>query len=389
MIQFSINSKELKSKLEVSGKFVSKNPAVPVLENFWFVIKDKVLSITGGDGQNFISTHLPIACTEDLELCVPADKLRSLLSKLPVQEIQFSYNTTVGDTKIFPPIPDTFILYMQHFSGEYELTCEDPVYYIKPPVVKDPKVFSLEREFIKHCSDASKFVPIENYSKFPYTLVRFKGGTLSSVGCDGSNMLQITKPFNHEQDLDLYFAPKTVQTLNSILEADVVMEYNNSHVVFKNEDVHITCRLMDDSKYPDFETMLKGYTSNISHEVIIDSGSLLSSLERLNIYVSGITDNSAATLTLFQEDMSITAEESVNNTTGSELVSLEDSLGPSQEQIVHTFSLKTFSLVLKDFCYSKGAVSFSLSNNCILLRDFQSESEYKRICLSMGLAKKS
>lgn len=390
MIQFSINSKELRSKLEVSGKFISKNPVVPVLENFWFVIKDKVLSITGGDGQNFITSHLPIECEQDIELCVPADKLTSLLAKLPSQELKFSYNAIIGNKKVFPPEPDIFAVYMQHFSGEYELICEDPAFYIKPNKVVEPKFFCIEREFVKHCADASKITPIAEFSNLPHTLVRLKSNSLSVVGCDGQNMFQITKSFNHEQDLDLYFQPKTIQTINSILQSDVVMEYNKTHVVFKNEDLYITCRLMDvGSKYPDFETVLNRFVSAITHKVIVDSSSIIPSLERLNAYIAAITEYHTATMYISKENISISSQESVNNTTGSEIVPLEDYLGPNEDSIVYGFSLKKLTAIIKDFCYVKGPISLSISKNCAILQDFDCNSEYKRICLSMGLISES
>lgn len=390
MIQFSINSKELRSKLEVSGKFISKNPVVPVLENFWFVIKDKVLSITGGDGQNFITSHLPIECERDIELCVPADKLTSLLAKLPSQELKFSYNSTIGDKKAFPPEPDTFALYMQHVSGEYELMCEDPTFYIRPKELKEPMVFSIEREFIKHCADASKICPTETYVKFPYLLIRIKNKILSVVGCDAANMLQITKEFDSEIELDLYFQPKTIQALHSILEDDVTMEYNKSHVVFKNKEVNVTCRLMDDgSKYPDFETMLSGYIDNVTHKVVVDPSFLIPSLERLNMYAAITKSYQAAELCISKENITVSTTESVNNTTGSEIVPLEDYLGPSEDSITYGMPLNVFASILKGFCNKKAPIVLSISRNCTLLQDFDSEGEYKRICLSMGLALES
>lgn len=376
MIQFSINSKELKSKLDVSGKFVSKNPVVPVLENFWFVIKNKTLSITGGDGENFITSHIPVECSEDVELCAPADKLSSLLSRLPSQELKFSYNSTIGDKKAF--IPDTFALYMQHVSGEYELTCENPEFYIRPKELKEPIVFSIEREFIKHCADASKICPTETYVKFPYLLIRIKNKILSVVGCDAANMLQITKEFDSEIDLDLYFQPKTIQALHSILEDDVTMEYNKSHVVFKNKEVNVTCRLMDDgSKYPDFETMLSGYIDNVTHKVVVDPSFLIPSLERLNVYAAITKSYQAAELCISKENITVSTTESVNNTTGSEIVPLDDYLGPNEDSIVYGFPLKKLTAIIKDFCYVKGPISLSISKNCAILQDFDYNSEYK------------
>ena len=71
-MKFSVSSSELLKNLQVAGGAIGSNPVLPILEDFLFVVKDDVLTITATNLESTIITKMGINAETEGTVAVPA-----------------------------------------------------------------------------------------------------------------------------------------------------------------------------------------------------------------------------------------------------------------------------------------------------------------------------
>jgi DNA polymerase-3 subunit beta len=92
MNKIIVNSQILLKALTYASKVMSKNPSVPILENFLFQVKDEKLTISGSDLQTTFKVSLRVEANKGTEFsaCVPAEVMK-YLAKLDECPITLAY----------------------------------------------------------------------------------------------------------------------------------------------------------------------------------------------------------------------------------------------------------------------------------------------------------
>lgn len=70
-MNFIIPSRELLNRLIEMGGLISNKPALPVLENFLFDIKDNTLTIYSTDMETSMVCSLSVEASEDIKFAIP------------------------------------------------------------------------------------------------------------------------------------------------------------------------------------------------------------------------------------------------------------------------------------------------------------------------------
>ncbi|MBO7070727.1 MAG: DNA polymerase III subunit beta, partial [Bacteroidales bacterium] len=88
-MKLSISSSDLlKGLLDVSKAIPSKS-ALPILENFLFVLEDNLLTVTASDQELTLRTQIEVSeASEPGSIAVPARHMIDLLKELPDQPIK-------------------------------------------------------------------------------------------------------------------------------------------------------------------------------------------------------------------------------------------------------------------------------------------------------------
>ena len=95
-MKFAISSTELLKGLMDVSKAIPTKSALPILENFLFVLKDGRLQVTASDTELTLITSIPVeASEEEGSIAVPARHMIDLLKELPDQPLRIR---TVGES---------------------------------------------------------------------------------------------------------------------------------------------------------------------------------------------------------------------------------------------------------------------------------------------------
>ena len=95
-MKFVISSSELLRGILAVSKAIPAKSALPILENFLFVLKDNTLEITASDTELTLRTEVEVESTaEEGQIAVPANHLTNLLKELPDQPLTIK---TLNDT---------------------------------------------------------------------------------------------------------------------------------------------------------------------------------------------------------------------------------------------------------------------------------------------------
>ena len=91
IMKFIVSSTDLlQGLLSVSRVIASKN-ALPILDNFLFVLEGNSLTVTASDSETTLKTMISIdEVSEGGEIAVPAKLLTDTLKELPTQPIDFT-----------------------------------------------------------------------------------------------------------------------------------------------------------------------------------------------------------------------------------------------------------------------------------------------------------
>ncbi len=88
-MEFSISSASLLKGIMDVSKAIPTKTALPILENFLFVLKDNILEITASDQELTLRTSIEVTnSVSDGSIAVPARQLIDLLKNLPDQPIE-------------------------------------------------------------------------------------------------------------------------------------------------------------------------------------------------------------------------------------------------------------------------------------------------------------
>lgn len=280
-MKFSVSSFALLGKLSNAEPFISSNPAMPILDNFKFVVKDDLLTVTASDLQNTVVIYADVSADSDGSVCVPAKMLMDTLRNLPDLPVTFAIN-------------DDEQVVITSQVGKYKLTGEDAADY---PNLQDVEgqMFDVNAHTFQDCvKQMVKFASSDDM-KPNMNGVYFNvdtSGEMKFVATDGHrlSLYKVDSEYDFgsmEKSINCIIPRKSAGLLSRLKFSDTLtVSISESHISMTSNDITIISRLIDE-KFPDYENVLP---ANSDKTLTVDSSSFLSSVKRIAIYANRSTN---------------------------------------------------------------------------------------------------
>lgn len=273
-MEFTISSAELlKGLLDVS-KAIPAKTALPILENFLFVLKDGKLEVTASDQELTLRTSIAVDNqVSDGSMAVPARQLIELLKALPDQPVDI---TEKGDA--------TF--QCQWSNGNSTLPFFPASDY---PEIKgtgdDCQSFTIPAATLGEGIASTIYATADDEMRPAMNGIFFDvdTDTTTLVASDSHKLIcYTTADVKADYKASFILHKKPAAVLRSILdknEDDVKVTFDASTVVFKFSETMMVCRLIV-GKYPKYRDVIPQNNANI---LKIDRVQLLNTVKRVSV----------------------------------------------------------------------------------------------------------
>ncbi|MDD3202067.1 MAG: DNA polymerase III subunit beta [Bacteroidales bacterium] len=258
-MEFTVSSSELlRGLMSVSRVIVSK-PSLAILEDFLFVLKENVLTVTASDGETTLKTCLPIEqVAEEGEIAVPAKLLTDSLKEFP--DLPLTFLTTNkgenpmmditwanGASKIpcfpaqdFPELPS--ISDISESLTISAATLLDGINYTIYATAEEELRPVMNGIFFDIDTDSTTFVASDAHKLVCFS---FKGAVVS-------------------QKSSFILHKKPASILKGILTkstGDVIIKFDNKNAYFTFDENILVCRLIE-GNYPAYKTVIPKNNNN-------------------------------------------------------------------------------------------------------------------------------
>lgn len=302
-MEFNISSAGLlKGILDVAKALPAKTTALPILENFLFVLKDGRLGITASDQELTLRTSIEVqGSTREGSIAVPARQMIDLLKALPDQPITIRTGSGDAAEGSFECLWSNGNSSLPYFSAadypEIKGTSDDAMAAVFPADVLCEGISSTI-----YATADDEMRPAMNGIFFDMDTV---GTTL--VASDSHKLVCYTTTaaqVGAKSSFILHKKPASV--LKSIIdkvEGDVHVAYDASNVVFSFGDTMMVCRLIV-GKFPDYRRVIPQNNSNVLR---IDRARLLDTVRRVAVCANKASNH--IKFDLRQDQLEITAQD--------------------------------------------------------------------------------
>lgn len=300
MIKFSINKALFLQALTATKRAIASKNAIPVLSTIKIVVLDKVITLTGSNGQISIENTIPVSnenagllITSTGSILLEANFFINIVSSLPDVTLDFeeiSHHQVVLT------------------SGKSEITLKgkDVDLYPRLQEVATESPLVLETKLLKSIIAETAFAASLQESRPILTgvhMVLSNHKEYKAVATDSHRMSQrkITLE-NVASDFDVVIPSKSLREFSAVFTDDVEkveVFFSASQILFRSEHISFYTRLLE-GNYPDTDRLL---TSNFETEVVFTTASLRSAMERAHL-ISNATQNGTVKLEILGNSVS-------------------------------------------------------------------------------------
>ncbi len=294
-MRFEVSSSELLKQLNIASGAINNNPVLPVMEDFLFVIKENILTITATNLETTIITQVEVIADEDGTIAIPAKILLETLKALPEQPITITVDENNG-VKILSSF------------GAYKMSGDTPDDFPSPPEEDNVETFTIPSNRVLKGITSTIFATSNDELRLSMTGVLFNIDftKMHFVGTDAHKLVKYTVGNLNTDIAKSIIVPKKGLTLvkNALSDdIDVTISFNKSNIFFTFGQTKIACRLID-AKYPEYNAVIPAENP---FEAIINRKDFLSSLKRIAIYANKSTNQVVISLT--EKSMTISAQD--------------------------------------------------------------------------------
>ena len=299
-MKFEVLSSDLMSHLNaVSRVLVGKN-AMPILDNFLFVIKEDKLTITASDGDTTMITSVPVTNVESSgAFVVPAKTLIEPLKEMPQQQLTIEVDN--GNYEVI----------VSYVNGKYNFIGGNAAEY---PVLKelepDRKVFEINPQALLNGIQSTIFATADDELRPVMNGIYFdiKPDSVIFVASDSKKLVRLINSATAPGFEANFILPKKPATLlKNIITKDQLLctvSFDSKSARFQLSDYELSCRLIE-GRYPRYEVVIP---KNNTNRLSIDRQSFLSSLRRIAVFSNSATNQvkfelSPVNLTMSAQDV--------------------------------------------------------------------------------------
>jgi DNA polymerase III subunit beta len=302
-MKFIVSSGLLLKNLQSVSGIISTNPAMPVVENFKFDIKNDKLKITATDLETTMSVEVDVQCKESAAICVEAKMLMDFLKNLGEQPLTFDIN--LQDYKVE----------FTSDEGNYSIPGENADQFPKEPIAENATEFTISSNRLGAAISNTVFAVSSDELRPAMTGVYFEMNTthLTLVATDAHRLVRyMLTDVQCPEEHSLIVPKKPLSQLKGILSSDdkkVSVSYNEQMLFVDNGKVKLCCRLIE-GKFPDYKMVIP---SNNPYLLTVNRSEFLSALRRVSVFANKSTNQlvlkiSGSELRLFAQDVDFAHE---------------------------------------------------------------------------------
>ena len=295
-MNFILSSTTLLRHLQsISGVLATSN-TLPILDNFLFEIEDGQLTVSASDLETTMRTTLEVESKEGGKIAIPAKLLLEVLKNLPDQ-------------------PCTFIVDMNNFgieiaydNGKSKMVGYNGEEYPKTPAIENSNTIKISGEIISKAINKTLFATGNDDLRpvMSGVFCQFTPEDITFVATDAHKLVRYRRTDSQATGSSSFILPKKpLNLLKSNVRGDeeILIEYNDSNVIFTLNDIVLICRLID-GKYPNYEAVIPKENPNV---LTIERAQFLSSIKRVSIFANKTTHQ--IKLKLAGSELSLSAED--------------------------------------------------------------------------------
>ncbi len=278
-MKLTVSSSSLLKNLSTINGVITSNVAVPILENFLFVLDSNTLTVTASDMHTIMITEFEVQSQEQGSFSIPARLLLDTLRGLPEQPIQLNID------------PDTFGVELVTANGRYKLAGENPMDFPRVPQVNKNFNIDMDSDTLAVAIANTIFATSTDDLRPAMTgvFIQVDEQAATFVATDGHRLIRYRREDVHSSNTFSMILPrKALNLLKSSIPSELVpvkAEFSNSNAFFSFGNIKLICRLIDE-RFPDYENVIP---QNNPNKLRIERTELLSSLKRISIYSNKTT----------------------------------------------------------------------------------------------------
>jgi len=295
-MNFIVSSTTLLRHIQsISGVLATSN-TLPILDNFLFEFNEGELTVTASDLETTMKTTLEVEAKESGKIAVPAKLLIDVLKNLPDQPCTFSIDK------------ETFGIEIAYDNGKSKMVGYPGEEYPKTPSIQNSNTLKISSEIILSAINKTLFATGNDDLRpvMSGVFCQFTPDDITFVATDAHKLVRYTRTDSQATGSSSFILPKKPLNLlkgNIRGDEEVLVEYDESNVVFTFNDLVLICRLID-GKYPNYEAVIPKENPNV---LTIDRVQFLGSIKRVSIFANKTTHQ--IKLKLAGSELALSAED--------------------------------------------------------------------------------
>jgi len=279
-MKFIISSTTLLKSLQAISGVLTTNSALPILDNFLFVLEKDVLTVTASDLETTITVNLtPTKAEEEGSFTIPAKILLDTL-------------------KTFTDVPLSFVIdeaeqivEITAGEGSFKVSGHKGEEFPKLPLLEDTSVLEIASDVLANAISKTLFATGNDELRpvMSGVFCQLTEEDITFVATDAHKLVRYRRTDSKAGEAASFIIPKKplTQLKNILAQADAIVriDFNETNASFSFSNVNLICRLID-GKYPNYEAVIP---LNNTKNLIVDRLQLLNSLKRVAIFANQST----------------------------------------------------------------------------------------------------
>ena len=276
-MKFVVSSTELLSHLSAISKVINSKNTLPILDNYLFLLEDKLLTVTASDLESTLITSLELENTSGTgTIAVPAKLMNETLKEFPEQPLTFQID------------PETFAIEIFSQNGKFSIVGQNGEDYPQVPMINETSASTINVNHNVLLSGINKTLfataddelrPVMNG-----IFIELSTEDIKFVASDAHKLVRY-KRFDAKAEKDAAFIlpKKPASLLKSLLpkeDFDVKLEFDEKNAFFTLSNFKLICRLVE-GNYPSYNSVIP---TNNPNQLIIDRVEFYNTVRRVSVF---------------------------------------------------------------------------------------------------------
>lgn len=312
-MKFNVGSKQLQTQLQAVNKVINSKNALSILDNFLLRVEGSMLTITGSDQENVMTTTLEVTDADaDGSIAVPAKRLLDILKEVPGQGLTFYINDETKEIDI------------QYLGGHSNFMGADSAEYPVQNAIEDTvSQFLLPAEVVLKGLESTLFAASTDTIRPVLTGIYWDivPESVTFVSSDTHKLVRYVNTRTLPGIEAAFIMPaKPASILRSIIgkeEGDITIKIGDKSASFTFGNYTLSCRFIN-GRYPNYKKVIPEHNP---YTLTIDRVAFLSAMRRVSLSASMASN--LVRLTLDTNELLLRAQDMDYSTKGEERLQCE------------------------------------------------------------------